>query len=187
MDENKNYNPNNEEMLNQNPYDPTVSTQNGQPSTPYQNQYQQQPQPQQPYQPQQPVQQQYQQPYQQQYQQSQQQYQANNYNTPPQYGQQPYQPNNYNAAPMDPEEKTAKNFGITSLVLGIVSLFCCGILTSIPGLIFGIISITKKKENNGMAIAGIIISAIGLIATIVAIVVIVSHPEWFRTYYRVYY
>lgn len=230
MDENKNFNPNNEDILNQNPYDePTVGIQNDQPSTPYQSQYPQQPyqqqyqeptEPQQPYQqqyqeptapqqpyqqqyreptvPQQPYQQQYreptvpQQPYQQQYQQSQQQYQqqyqANSYNTPPQnqYGQ-PYQPNNYNAAPVSPEEKTAKNFAVTSLVLGIVSLCCCGLITSIPGLIFGIISLSKKKEKNGMAIAGIILAAVGLIGTIIGWIVIATQPEIFRTNYHITY
>lgn len=83
-----------------------------------------------------------------------------------------------------------KNQGIASLVLAIVSLCCCGILTAIPGLILGIISYRKKKENNGAALAGIVISGIaiflGIIAIIIGIVSFVSNPDAFRSYGEIY-
>ena len=94
---------------------------------------------------------------------------------------------------VDPEEKKAQNFGVASLILGIVSFFCCGLFSAIPGLVLGIVSIKKKKENNGLAVAGIIISSIALVITVVVmiiyIVAIVSHPEAFRTsyYYKLYH
>lgn len=114
--------------------------------------YQQTPPPQQPYQQQQPP------------------YQQPNQFTPP------AQP------PVDPEEKTAKGFAVASLVLGILSLFCCGVILSIPGAVFGILSLNKKKEQNGMAIAGIILSAIGLIGSIILIIISIANGGFHYTY-----
>jgi prepilin-type processing-associated H-X9-DG protein len=57
---------------------------------------------------------------------------------------------------------------VTSLVLGILGLFTCG-LTALFGLIFGIISLVKIKNNketlkgDGIALAGIIVSALFLL------------------------
>ena len=69
-------------------------------------------------------------------------------------------------------------FAIASLVLGILSLVCCcfwyvsGIFAVI-GLAFSIIVLVKHKPGRGMAIAGLICSAIGLIiAVIMGIMVI---------------
>src|SRR5262245_53341967 len=49
---------------------------------------------------------------------------------------------------------------ITSLVLGILSLFTCGI-TGLIGLILGIVAMTQSKKNNGagwgLALAGTIV------------------------------
>jgi len=50
--------------------------------------------------------------------------------------------------------------------LGIASLVCSLIGISLVGLILGIIALKKSKEagmSNGMALAGIIISSIGLV------------------------
>ena len=140
MDENNRYEPNTDELMHQNPYNAEQGAQGTtQQTSGTQGNWQ-------PYQQtgygQQNRQQGYGQPYQQPYQQG--------------YSQQPY-PNSYNNMPAEtPEEKTVKNQGIASLVLAIVSLCCCGILTAIPGLILGIISYRKKKENNGAALAGIL-------------------------------
>ena len=96
--------------------------------------------------------------------------QYNQYNQ--QYDQQYNQPNQY---PPDQEqpEQPGRNFAIASLVLGIVSFFCCGTICSILGIIFGVISKQRQKENNGMATAGIVLSIItlvlGIIFTIIAI------------------
>lgn len=84
--------------------------------------------------------------------------QSYNQNQQPNYGQ-PIQPYGYH----EPERK---GFAIASLVLGILSLvLCCfyGGFLGILGLIFGIVSLTKKESKMGLAIAGIITSAFGLI------------------------
>lgn len=65
-------------------------------------------------------------------------------------------------------------FGIASLVLGIVSIVvCCIWYISIPAgilaIVFGIMQIVKN-EKRGMAIAGIICSAVGVIASIVVLI-----------------
>jgi len=63
------------------------------------------------------------------------------------------------------------NFGlaIASLILGIFSLLAwlfpiCGLPISVIALIFGVISLNSSKR--GLAIAGIVLSGIGLILTI---------------------
>jgi hypothetical protein len=60
-------------------------------------------------------------------------------------------------------------FGIAALVLGIVSILLfpgLGIILGLLGIIFGILGIrlASKGEatNNGMAIAGVVLSAVGL-------------------------
>jgi prepilin-type processing-associated H-X9-DG protein len=68
-----------------------------------------------------------------------------------------------------PVASPAKTSGlaITSLILGILGLFTCG-ATALIGLILGIIAMTKVKSSggklggNGIALAGIIVSAIFL-------------------------
>lgn len=75
---------------------------------------------------------------------------------------QPYQYPQYQETP-----EPGKNFAIASLVLGIASFFCCGTICSILGIIFGVISKQRQKENNGMATAGIVLSIIALVLGIV--------------------
>lgn len=92
--------------------------------------------------------------------------QENNWN-----GQPPYQP------PYGRHEPERKGFAIASLVLGILSLvLCClygGLLFGIPGLILGIVSLVKHESKMGMAIAGIITSAFGLVYGIMMLMAIV--------------
>lgn len=162
MSENNRYD-GNREYSQQDPFEATQSAQQ-----PYQQQpYQQQPN-QQPYQ-QQPYQQNYQQPYQQ------------NYAQQPQPNAYGY--NDYNNMPYEsPEEKTTKNQGIAAMVLGIISICCCGI-AAIPGLVLGIISYRKKQDNNGKALAGIILCSIGIVLWIVGIIVVASQPNATRIIY----
>jgi len=76
----------------------------------------------------------------------------------------------YPSPPPVPGAAPARTSGmaVTSLVLGILGLFTCG-LTSLFGLIFGIISLVKIRDNketlkgNGLAVAGIITSAFFLL------------------------
>lgn len=59
-------------------------------------------------------------------------------------------------------------FSIASLVCGIASIICCcfvgfSFLLSAAGLALGIISCCKNYDGKGMAIAGIVLSGIGLV------------------------
>lgn len=101
------------------------------------------------------------------------QYNAPEYNSVPQYGQPQYQQNMY--APMV-EKDESKGMAIASLVCGILSVTCCcgGWLPSILAIIFGIISKNRKKDNNGMALTGIILGAIGLVISIITAIIMAS-------------
>jgi hypothetical protein len=69
------------------------------------------------------------------------------------------------ASTTPPLPANTNGLAITSLVLGILGLFTCGI-TALFGLILGIIALVKAKQNrsalgvNGIALAGVIVSAI---------------------------
>ncbi len=70
-----------------------------------------------------------------------------------------------------PQQKEPMGFAIAGMVLGIVSIVCCcspfvGGATSVLGLIFSIIVLVQKKPGKGMAIAGVICAAIGLVLLI---------------------
>lgn len=112
--------------------------------------------------------QQYQQPQQnaQQYQQPQQ----NNYYNNQGY-QQPY--NNYQAPFATQPKDNSKGLAVASLVLGIVSFFCCGSVCSIVGIILGVISRKQKPNENGMATAGIVLSIVALVLWAIYFVVYV--------------
>lgn len=59
----------------------------------------------------------------------------------------------------------ADSISIVSLVCGIASIVCCsfGLVIGLVGAITGIISLVKRCNGRGMAIAGIIMSAIAII------------------------
>lgn len=95
------------------------------------------------------------------------QYDMNNQNN--QYNQ-PYQYPQYQDIP-----EPGKNFAIASLILSIVSIVCCGnTICAILGIVFGVISRQRQKENNGMATAGIVISIITLVLGIIGIIFAVA-------------
>jgi hypothetical protein len=59
---------------------------------------------------------------------------------------------------------------ILSLVIGILSIFLwprpyAGLVISIIGLVIGIMA--KRRQNSGLATAGIILSSLGLLITLV--------------------
>ena len=113
----------------------------------------------------------------------------------PQYNQQQYnqqqynQPNNYNNynnyAPnqyQQPQDNS-RGLAIASLVLGIVSFFCCGSVCSIVGIVLGVLSRKKKPTDNGMATAGIVLSIIALaIWAIYLIYVLVVYDSFSAVY-----
>ncbi|MCM1132356.1 MAG: DUF4190 domain-containing protein [Ruminococcus flavefaciens] len=71
----------------------------------------------------------------------------------------------------------SKGLSIASMVCGIVSIlgFCCctpiGIICGLAGVILGILSKTKNMGGQGMALAGIITGAIGIVGSIIWIIV----------------
>ncbi len=75
----------------------------------------------------------------------------------------PYQPNAPEAAPRD-----NSGFSVAALILGIIGVIpCCCAVNFIPAvlaLIFGIIS--RKSSKSSMAIAGMVLGAIGIVIAI---------------------
>ena len=66
-----------------------------------------------------------------------------------------------------PEPEDGPGFAIAGMICGILSLLCCcvwyiGLVLGIVGMVLSIISIRQHKPGKGMAIAGIVCSAIGL-------------------------
>lgn len=76
------------------------------------------------------------------------------------YGQQPQQ------------EQGGQALAIAGMVLGIISLVCCctgyiALVIGIVGFVLSLISLIQKKPGKGMAIAGIICSAIAIVMLVV--------------------
>ncbi len=70
-------------------------------------------------------------------------------------------------------------FAIASLVCGCLSILCCvgGCISwifSIVAIVMGIITITKKYDGKGFAIAGLITGGVGILLSIVIVVAMVS-------------
>lgn len=91
-----------------------------------------------------------------------------------------YQSNPYGMNGQEPSKSTfsPSGFSIASLVLGILSIVCCCVwyisgIFGILGLVFSIIVLVKKKSGKGMAIAGLICSAIGIIMAVILLVMVV--------------
>ena len=86
------------------------------------------------------------------------------YNVPQQYQQPYYQqpPINVTVQP----QKSSSGVCTASLILGLVSLFCCNplYLTSLAAVITGIIGLTGNRDSKGMAVAGLIlgIASVGI-------------------------
>ena len=73
-------------------------------------------------------------------------------------------------ASLDPELRTAKFLSLASAALGVMSLCLaivpiCGGVTSVLGIVLGLFSL--KTENSKTALAGIVISILGVLITIV--------------------
>ena len=71
---------------------------------------------------------------------------------------------------LDPELRTAKFLSIASAALGLMSLCLaivpiCGGVASVLGIVFGLFSL--KAENSKTALAGVVISILGMLITIV--------------------
>lgn len=95
-------------------------------------------------------------------------YQQPDYSQPtyqqPVYNQQNYVQQNYSQIPAE----EGKGFAIAGMVCGIISLFCFGFILGILGVVFG--SIAKSKGyKGGMATAGVVCGAIGIVGAILVI------------------
>ena len=96
------------------------------------------------------------------------------------YQQQPYQqpipPMQPPMAPVPPPgPQGGKGLAVASMVLGIISLVCfcwwyISVVAAIIGLILGIVSLRGQKPGRGMAIAGIVTSAIGLVLMVIFLI-----------------
>ena len=73
------------------------------------------------------------------------------------------------------QNNTSSGLAIASLVCGIISFFCCyfSFFVSGAGLITGIISLVKKHNGRGMAIAGIVLSSMSIVFWVVVILLAV--------------
>ena len=75
---------------------------------------------------------------------------------------------------MEEMVKQSKGMAIASMVLGIVGLvlscLVIGIIPCVIGLILGIVVLVKQKAGQGMAIAGIVTSLIGIAFLIMALI-----------------
>lgn len=78
--------------------------------------------------------------------------------------------------PVQAQPTTGKGLAIASLVLGIIAfltgLIYLGAVLGILAVIFGILAL-KKRQGRGMAIAGIITGALGILGTIAAIIIVI--------------
>jgi hypothetical protein len=94
-------------------------------------------------------------------------------------------PNPYYNGYGPPPEKLKQGLAIASLTMGIVGLLFCflGILSSIPGLICGIMAVKKIKQNpmeyggKGMAITGIVMNSLMLMT--IPVIAAIAIPNLF--------
>lgn len=81
-------------------------------------------------------------------------------------------------------KKQGQGFGIASLVLGIIALVlfctCINVLFGILSLIFGIIQIVRY-EKKGLAIGGIVTSAISVVLMFICWGMLLTSDEFIRT------
>lgn len=82
-------------------------------------------------------------------------------------------PNPQMQDPMQPQQESI-GMAIASLVLGIVSIVTCcwwqvSIVVGIVGLVLGILHNKKQTTGKGMAIAGIVLSIVGLSISVIII------------------
>lgn len=110
--------------------------------------------------------------------------QNNGYNAS---GWEGYIPNSYKPLPQSQDKKPIWA-AVTSFVLSLVS-FCiccccnCNIVFLILSIVFGIISLVKGWRGKGLAISGIIISAVTLVFSIVSIVLMNTSFKEASEYY----
>jgi hypothetical protein len=94
---------------------------------------------------------------------------------PPGYG---YPPPGPPVPPVPPPPTSSK--AITSLVLGVLSIFLCGLFTGIPAIFVGIsarrsIRASEGRESgDGLAVGGIVAGIVGTVISVVAVALIAA-------------
>lgn len=96
---------------------------------------------------------------------------------------------NNNGQPGQPGKQGTDGMAIASLILGIFSIVCCcltyvSIVAAIVGLVLGILS-RKKNPTNGLALAGIICSAVGLALSIIVLIIAIIAVVTGETAYNI--
>lgn len=98
-------------------------------------------------------------------------YQQNGYAQQGSYQQEGY---SYYQQVYEEPKKESQAFGIASMVIGIISLVlfcsCINIPLAVVAIIFGIIQLVKPGSKKGMAIAGVITSALSIILFVIMII-----------------
>lgn len=85
--------------------------------------------------------------------------------------------NMYNTDPMnnmgEPQQNGSSGMSIAGMVLGIVSIICCGglgIVCGIVGVILSALALKDNKPGRGMAIAGVVCSLVGIVGGIIYLI-----------------
>lgn len=110
------------------------------------------------------------------------QYQGNSY----QNSQYQYQNGQYGYGTPQNMDGGATGLAVASMVLGIVALLigCCAstwwftVIVAVISIVLGILALQKKSSGRGMAIAGIVCSAIALVFMIIVICAGVALATW---------
>ena len=80
----------------------------------------------------------------------------------------------YNDGPMNEmQPQGGKGLSVAGMVLGIVSIVCCGLLgiiCGIVGLVLSLVALKNNRPGRNMAIAGLACSAVGIVAGIVYLI-----------------
>lgn len=93
-----------------------------------------------------------------------------------------------------PEPEEGPGYAIAGMVCGILSILCCcqcyisGIL-GIIGMVFSIMVLKGGKPGKGMAIAGVVCSAVGIVLALFIImtrIYTITHPEYMNSILDIY-
>ena len=79
----------------------------------------------------------------------------------------------YYPQPQPEPPKQTNGAATASLILGIVSMFCCGMPAAIAAIICAIVSKSKSPDGkmNGMAVAGLILGIVGVVVSLLSAVI----------------
>lgn len=98
--------------------------------------------------------------------------------------------------PITPPFRKTNSFAITGLILGVFSLsfcLCCyGLPFNVAGLVFSILGLMQIRsqphlyEGQGLAIAGIILSALSILWALGLLAFWGVHATWYRFPHRIY-